>query len=175
MKIDLRRAQDISGWMSDVELWWLADRASQAHNIIEIGSARGRSTRAIADHAAGTVTCIDSWRDYIDAPAGYGESNYQQFQQNLADHITSGKVRVRRVPSGEGLALYDEKPDFIFIDGDHDYGPVMDDIGLSLRLGPALLAGHDYDDNPRHTGVRQAVDEFFGARVQHHATIWWIQ
>lgn len=59
----------------------------------------------------------------------------------------------------------DMSMDFVFIDGDHSYEGVKEDIGLWLpkvKTG-GYLCGHDYDSRP---GVKQAVDEAFGQAVK---------
>ena len=55
----------------------------------------------------------------------------------------------------------DEKFDFIYIDGMHDYNGVKQDIILSLNLikEDGILAGHDF--NSENPGVSKAVYEFF--------------
>jgi len=47
--IDISRADKIQGWMEIEELRWLAETAKMHSNICEIGSWKGRSTRAMAD------------------------------------------------------------------------------------------------------------------------------
>lgn len=57
--------------------------------------------------------------------------------------------------------------DFVFIDADHHYHAVADDIARwrpKLRPG-GWLTGHDFN-RERFPGVIQAVDEVFGSRVQ---------
>ena len=55
----------------------------------------------------------------------------------------------------------DEKFDFIYIDGMHDYNGVKQDIILSLNLikEDGILSGHDF--NSENPGVSKAVYEFF--------------
>jgi predicted O-methyltransferase YrrM len=64
--------------------------------------------------------------------------------------------------------------DFVFIDADHSYEAVKDDIACwapKVRSG-GWVGGHDY--HPRKfPGVVKAVDEAYGKRVQHWpGTIW---
>lgn len=71
-------------------------------------------------------------------------------------------------------AIHDGSLDFVFIDADHSYAAVKDDITCwapKVRAG-GWLGGHDY--HPRKfPGVVTAVDEAFG-RTAHHldGTIW---
>jgi hypothetical protein len=64
--------------------------------------------------------------------------------------------------------------DFVFIDADHSYASVRDDIANwrgKVRAG-GWIGGHDY--NRKWPGVVQAVDEAFGARVKVYqpGSIW---
>jgi predicted O-methyltransferase YrrM len=179
--IDISRALGISGWMPEGELAWLAEYALSANTIVEIGSYRGRSTRALADHCAGIVYAIDSWLDEEGCPPGYGQRAYEGFCSNLADHIDSGRVVVMRGKSRDQilpfLARIGRTVDLAFIDGDHSYDGCREDIDLCLGLmvRGGVLAGHDYNTIERHAGVRRAVDEMFGMRVQLRHSIWWVQ
>jgi predicted O-methyltransferase YrrM len=65
--------------------------------------------------------------------------------------------------------------DFLFIDGDHSYAAVAQDISLWLPLmNPGgVISGHDYHIYP---GVDQAVDERFGSAVVNPVgSIWSVQ
>jgi len=60
--------------------------------------------------------------------------------------------------------------DFVYVDARHDYASVKEDVHYwadKIRPG-GLMCGHDYCDAKfpwiADFGVRQAVDEFFGAR-----------
>lgn len=65
----------------------------------------------------------------------------------------------------------DESIDFIFIDADHSYEGVKEDIQLwtpKVKTG-SIIAGHDYD----WSGVRKAVDETFSDRqITTYNTSW---
>jgi hypothetical protein len=52
--------------------------------------------------------------------------------------------------------------DFVFIDADHRYENVLQDIQLwTPKIKTAgLVIGHDYD-NPKYPGVRRAVEDYF--------------
>ena len=61
-------------------------------------------------------------------------------------------------------SISDEFLDFIYIDADHSYGAVKNDLSLAkskVKLG-GIIAGHDYNHS-RFPGVVNAVDEFIQA------------
>lgn len=66
-----------------------------------------------------------------------------------------------RTTSKEAVDIIKEPLDLIFIDADHGYGSVKEDILLwlpKIRKG-GIICGHDYIDLPNR--VKKAVDELF--------------
>lgn len=176
--MDITKALLIEGWMNLPELLWLAERAQQSNIIIEFGCYHGRSTRALADNTPGKVYAVDPWDGkYLlndGRPASFNTACYDNFASNLDSHIKSGKVIP--IKNHSWAFKSPEKADFIFIDGDHRYEAVLDDIKHALKLlkmPGGILAGHDYgrEDWP---GVKKAVDDFFPA-VDVVSTIWSVQ
>ncbi len=171
MKIE--RASEILGWMSLEELRWLAERASKSTRILEVGSFLGRSTRALADNAAGRVYAIDTWRNadahpFMRVPRIRLEEDWawQGFLRNVKDLIPS-KIEVRRRNSLAAAKEFSDEGkrfDLIFIDGAHDYESVKADIeAWSLLLAEGgLLCGHDFCG--KHPGVLAAVRELVPTR-----------
>jgi predicted O-methyltransferase YrrM len=172
--VNIARAVNIMGWMSEPELRWLAKQAAARHVIIEIGSFEGRSTMALADHTPGFVIAVDPWMYKLPHKA----QSYDRFLRNLSAHIEAGTVRPVRARSDDCLqpvceALGIHKPDMVFIDGNHDYEVVLHDIKLarSLLLPGGLLCGHDYGHRTL-PGVKKAVDELCPS-VMVVDSIWW--
>lgn len=190
MAVDLVRAQEIPGWMQLAELQWLAEQAQQAQSIVEIGSWKGRSTRALGDHCRGTVYVVDDW---ILPKEAQDQTNHElvvrgradiikEWRANLRDLLASHRVVLVRGDSsttGAKVAkrLQGGAADLVFIDADHSYNGVMLDILAyePLVRDGGILAGHDYGQRS-HPGVRQAVDEVFADRVQRGPrSIWWVR
>lgn len=184
--LGIARAVTIRGWMSDDELNWLASTASRSHAAVEIGSYCGRSSRAIADNLpdGGVLYCVDAWKPFECVPPvittpDEGEAVYAEFLRNMSDVIDNGTVTVRRMGSVKAaVTLNQDVVDFVFIDGDHSYNAVSQDIRLWLPLvkSGGIISGHDYGV---YQGVNEAVHERFGQRydaVQHPAgSIWAVQ
>lgn len=177
MNID--KARSINGWMSDIELEWLARTSRFCDVIVEFGSYLGRSTRAICDNTKAIVFAVDTWSDEY-----YNKNDkrinilvsdsYEQFNKNLSDHIESNQLKPLRCKSQE-FPDYGRIVNFVFIDADHRYEHVKADIELAERLiaDGGIIAGHDYgfDNWP---GVKQAVDEIY-PEAKKVGSIWWIQ
>lgn len=171
--IQLDKAKAINGWMSDRELEFLANAAKKSHYIIEVGSYKGRSSRVLADNCPGYVYCIDPWEgDYLTDKGKVlftsGDHILREFIKNMQSCSNVNICRGGLVDFSDNLPL----ADFIFLDGDHHYEMVKQDIMLSKRLlaKGGILAGHDYT----HTdwpGVKKAVDELLG-NVNLVGSIW---
>lgn len=174
MKIDISTARKIKGWMKPEQLRWLARHATYCKRIVEVGSYRGRSTRAMLDSSQALMWCVDAW-DYKGRGGTVGERDYAQFWKNIAD--VRDRVTIMSFDSATaarmlldlcGLGTFD----MVFIDGGHDYATVKGDIEgyrpLVKRGG--LLCGDDYHPNWR--GVVRAVDELVPDRKVDHE-IWW--
>jgi len=178
--VDIERALQTDGWMSEQELTWLAEQAQRCvHGIIEIGCFRGRTTIALADNSSCIVHAVDPF------PAEVRGNDMKEvvftpilargdFEQNLSEYFTSGKVVHH--PCGFESVPLDLKADLIFIDGDHHRERVLYDIQVALvHLVPGgVLAGHDYGDK-EWVGVKEIVDIVFGDRVKILDTIWYVQ
>jgi hypothetical protein len=117
---------------------------------------------------------IDPWK-YQEA---YGRALYgglagsQAFMEDVYDsviarfgnEIENGTVEVHREFSAEAAAQFpDSYFDFVYVDGNHVYEYVMQDLISylpKLKIG-SLLAGDDYHDRGWFEGgVKRAVDEF---------------
>lgn len=176
-------ASEIEGWMTDEELTWLAKTAKDKKLIVEFGSHCGKSTRALADNSpeGAIVIAVDPWSgDYFDESGKkvevLGGSRFNDFQQNLFNHIATGKVLPVRKLSTE-FQLDHSKADFVFIDGDHRYETVKLDIANALSMigkNGGIVAGHDYN-HEEWDGVARAVHEFFGTDINLVGTIWWVE
>lgn len=164
----IREAARIEGWMETDELLWLADMASTHTSIVEIGSWRGRSTRALADNTKGKVLCVDTWSlDHVVDLAEYYNKGKQpdpdwvwdEFRINMVG--LESKVHALRMTSSAAFAEIPDalKFDMVFIDGSHEYNDIRHDItAWRSKLTPGgLLCGHDYTHE--WPDVIRAVDE----------------
>jgi len=162
--MNIARAQTIDGGMEIPELEWLAEQASRCQRVVEIGSLRGRSARAMADNMTGhsTLYCVDHFKGSAEHGDAFSRDDalYHTFCANMQDHIDSRRVIVLRHPSVEASHTVIAGLDMVFIDASHDLDSVKSDI-LAWRplLRPGgLLCGHDYG----HPPIEQAINELFG-------------
>lgn len=142
------------GWMSPIELRWLAEQASQMRSVVEIGCLHGRSSYALATGCPGTVYCLDPWND-----AGY------ESWMNSVGEVLPNVVGIRGA-SPEAGALVPDPVDMVFIDGAHDYQSVLADVLYWRARTRVLLCGHDYTEGPDgYPDVKTVVDFVFGDEV----------
>jgi hypothetical protein len=162
-KLQISKAQKLGGWMSDLELFFLAELAYECEVIFEVGSFQGKSARVMADNSKAKIYCIDPWgvHNYNDRGIVFttDSSTFSLFYANLYAYIKAKKV----IPCQVKFEDYEpvEKADLIFLDGDHRYSAIKHDIIKAkkwIRPG-GVIAGHDY--HQEWPGVFRAVDEEF--------------
>ena len=152
--------------MSEAELTWLAEQAASHVWIVEIGSYKGRSTRALADNTHGTVIAIDDFKGprEIEVNRNGILEEYRRNTNSCRNLITLVQDH-REQYIGPG-------PDMVFIDGAHDYESVLADIihwSRLLQVG-GLICGHDYGTN--WPGVDRAVNQIFEHVERGPDSIW---
>lgn len=178
-------AGEIDGWMTSLELLWLAETAAAKKVIVEIGSWKGRSTKALAMASLGVVYAVDNWtgatkRTEKELAERGADAVYEDFLKNLHHEIDAKKVIPVRMDSNLArVAIARSMPsepwaDMVFIDGNHSYEAVRQDIEVWLPtvVTGGILCGHDYNAK-RWPGVIRAVDERFPQR-KIESTIWYL-
>lgn len=109
---------------------------------------------------------IDNWSESkgFNRIRNQGESSYEQTLNTLGPFIKSGQYIIIKKTSMEALGDFsDESLDFVFIDADHGYNFVKEDInGWSQKVREGgIVSGHDYYISKMDSvGVVQAVDEY---------------
>jgi len=176
-QVDISKALQIGGWMSERELTWLAKTVENCKTIVEFGCFHGRSTRALADNSPSDakIWAVDPWNGEYKTDEGHQVAHVDTyclpyFKRNLKDHIDSGKVIVSRGFSHNFTSPY--AMDFVFIDGDHTYKGITRDIKKAIELisNNGIIAGHDYGHS-RWTAVKEVVDQTF-KNVEIEDMIW---
>lgn len=181
MPVDISKALEIEGWMSEPELLWLAEQAQTRKVIVEIGSFLGRSTRALADNTRGFVYAVDDFygpRDVHNIWSAHRKLIFDLFLENMSG--LQGKLNVvRKDHASLENSDIPFSPDMVFIDGDHQQESVERDIKYWLaRMNPGgLICGHDYHDREEDfPGVRNSVKKFFPVfSVAPNTSIWFAE
>lgn len=149
------------------EIWNRADFPTLAfwrklYRCAEIGVDRGEFACIFLDRFP---QCSEYWA--IDAYEPYPEMNFDR-QADYLMAVTrlerhASRAKLVKMASIEAAKLFEPGSlDFIYVDGSHSYPDVKADIqAWWSKLSPqGILAGHDFDEQPLHEGVRRAVEEF---------------
>jgi predicted O-methyltransferase YrrM len=124
-------------------------RASRPEVVVEIGSARGRSTCALALacrlNGKGKVYAIDPHNLNSWTHTGTGMDNGGFLRGRLAAYELTPWCEVLQMGSAEAAADWSRMIDFLFVDGDHTYEGVRRDFELfrPFLTDKALVAFHD--------------------------------
>jgi len=179
-----RAAAKVEGYMLPEELHWLAKMAKESTAIVEVGSWKGRSTKALAAATNGVVYAVDNWKGSAggdlteqEAKAKGSDVILAEFQANLADEIKAGKVVIVNADHATAMNEVRERlggnvADMVFIDGEHNYDAVKRDImNYTELLKPGgLLCGHDCCEE--HPGVVKALTELCPVAEVHTGSVW---
>lgn len=135
----------------------LAPLAGTPCRCLEIGAYEGRCTFWTADnvctHPASRLTVVDPWAD---------AAVHARFEANLAQCPARDRIVTIRQPSWQALrALPPGTFDFVYVDGCHDAGNVLEDGVQAYRLlrPGGLLCFDDYGwSTPGQLPPRLAID-----------------
>lgn len=154
----------------------------------EIGVYKGAMSAALLDtFPLLRLTMVDPWRTGVADPRPNKGDDWLAFDQLQWNDIyleainrvgpASHRCKVMRMTS---LVAAQQTPDrsfdFVYIDADHTYDAVKQDIDLWLPKATGMICGHDYggkNDRFGVWGVQRAVDERFGDRVHVHGGLVW--
>lgn len=134
--------------------------------IIEIGSYCGASASIIADQFKNSIiNCVDPWSPYTEDCSIIDLVKQEKElieAENLFDTVVSNhsNIRKNKTSSLEYVKnVEDNSIDFIYIDGNHQYSSVKEDI-LSwlpkIKKG-GIISGHDYSWD----SVKKVTQEIF--------------
>lgn len=163
------------GSLNDVELAFLKRAVEKTANIlgpvIEIGTLFGFTTAMLASWAGEgrTVITVDNftWNPWGLVPAAHQALT----RRVLAPFLRSGQVEIAAQGSEDFFTNYvGPPPSLVFIDGDHSYETVSQDIAGAKRMGAKVIGGHDYV--AEIPGVLRAVEEHFPGATHRAGTAW---
>ena len=137
----------------------------------EIGVFEGEYSQYLLDNWNGTMLhLVDPWKqleDYDDPPINLSDDVQETRFLGVIERLKhlEARYRIHRKRSCEAARMFqDYSLDFVYIDANHDYEHVREDLKTWFpkvsRNG--IFAGHDYIDGNGTTvfGVIQAVNEF---------------
>ena len=127
---------------------------------------------------------IDPWLDYKEYNEGFRSGKLRRVpQKSMNNHFNrfikdtkqyEDKIVLLKMFSIEAIKhIEDESLDWVFIDGNHSYESVKEDIELYLpkvKIG-GLVSGHDF--GLHLSGVKEAVQEMFLEFNTGTNRMWW--
>lgn len=154
---------NIPGWTDGRIIEELKNYAKGAKTIVEIGSWKGKSACAMASVTDGLVYCVDTWQGGADRDTDEALQNpidvYRQFLAYVSNFGLSHKIVPICQSSKTAWKLFrDRCIDLLFIDGDHRYFSVTDDLRYWVQFVKfnGVICGDDY----QVPGVYMAVNAF---------------
>lgn len=144
------------------------------HTGIELGVFRGDSSVLFMEYCT-SMHFIDPCVEYPENPDKGWYASAVEFHTRL--NAYAGRYKFYK-DFAANVAHQIPEVDFAFIDGNHEYPFVKQDIELywpKIRSG-GFLSGHDYSAG--HPGVTRAVDEFFqnlNLPVETHQYCWLVR
>jgi predicted O-methyltransferase YrrM len=167
----------IPGWFDFQDIYDFAiDKFSDGAKFVEIGGWFGRSScymgeRILQSNKKITLYTIDLWNHGGHTSMGHAEtiknrggSMLSAFRSYIEE---AGVQHIVNPIQGNSNQVHEnfenESLDFIYIDGDHSWTGVKNDITLwwpKLKPG-GIMAGHDYFEYGKYTDAGRAVDYCF--------------
>lgn len=137
-------------------------------NIVEIGSYCGSGTKIILDiFKQSKVNCVDPWEKYIEDCSVY-DIDKQELELREAEGIFDEIIlhhnnvfKNKKTSSEYVKTIQNESIDFVYIDGNHQYSSVKEDIINwipKIKLG-GVLCGHDYCWNSVSSAINDTLKD----------------
>lgn len=142
-------------------------RETQPSHLVEIGCWTGESSE-IACQFCDILICIDPWEPPDSDP------NEIVFLQRMAKY--KNVLRIKQFSHIAASLFSDRSLDQVYIDGMHDEGNVARDIRVwlpKIKIG-GYITGHDYDNNPLHSGVIRSVHNLLGKPEKVYSDCSWL-
>jgi predicted O-methyltransferase YrrM len=151
-------------WFTDPSVYSLmVNNCRPTGTLVELGAWKGRSSAFLVVEAKNKnedieVHIVDTWKGSQEHSEEMKDGLYEKFISNMAP--LNGLYTAHRMNTNEASKLFDDSSlDGVFIDADHSYEAVKQDISNwmpKVRSG-GILAGHDYTST--FSGVVRAVNE----------------
>lgn len=137
----------------------------------ELGVERGKYSEVLCEGVPGLhLICVDSWASSQGYREHVSESDLDRFYEETQARLSRFDVEiVRKWGVAAAREIPDASLDFVYIDANHEYSHVRNDIyywAPKVRTG-GIVAGHDFN----RSGVKRAVAEYTAA---HEIAPWFV-
>lgn len=140
-------------------------------NGVEVGTSQGIHALQLCENMPGLkLICVDPYMKYH---WKHSADEHERCYQLAHERLDPYGVTIIRQPSMDAVRQFaDGSLDFVYIDGNHEFDFVMEDLiawGRKVKPG-GVIAGHDYY-RFRRAGVVEAVDCYTKA---HQIDEWFV-
>ena len=142
-------------------------------SVLEIGILRAETaSNVLKSYPELKYVGVDSYTNFESLPS-YDHDNNIGIARKVFEKYKNAELRI--MTSDEAYDKGDECFDLIFIDGDHSYEAVKNDISKWITRCNVILAGHDF--SPYHPGVIRALTDLNLNDKLHIESdnVWWIK
>jgi hypothetical protein len=155
----------------------------------EVGVFRGDTSKGLLEALPGLqkLFCVDPWVELEEfkkhCPNKGGRifnANWTgvraRFTEQVLEPYGDRVLALQMMSTDAADLLPNNELDWVFIDGNHGYPYVREDILAwypKVKMG-GMITGDDYRDRPTY-GVIKAVHELFNGAHHHRGRIWWAQ
>jgi len=179
---------NIQGWFNFDSVYYdMVKKLYNGAHIVEVGAWKGRSTAFLAVEIINSgknikLDVVDSWAGDEGDPLSFNEDpEFMAYNRNILELFkknlspVDGKIdlipiQMFSVPASK---LYvDKSLDFVFLDADHKYETITEDIKhwLPKIKSGGTIGGHDYSQ--LFPGIIKAVNEFFPRKFKIIIDTW---
>jgi predicted O-methyltransferase YrrM len=155
----MKNTHEIYGWFNYGDLLeTLVNKIPDNGIFVEGGAFLGKSSSYLCDLAKDRINIyiVDTWKGSEEHELPKGTDLYEIFLENMGDRKFT-PIRKESIEASKDFE--DESCDVVFIDMDHSYEAVKQDLihwFPKVKKG-GYIAGHDID----WPGVLKAINEFF--------------
>lgn len=135
--------------------------------MAEIGCFMGESSNVFANEVD-ELYCIDSWSEdvlKIEEEKRVWKDKFNLVESVFDEVVEKNKniTKYKLTSKEASLCFADNFFDFVYIDAEHCYDSVKEDISLWKSKTTKYIGGHDYSD--QFPGVKEAVNESLGKPI----------
>jgi len=167
---EIEKEKEIEGSFNFEDIYSYIVNTLDYGHIVEIGAWFGKSTAFLAKLVKNSgkdirLDVVDTWKgsDEVCQNKTLKECNvFEEFKKNMHDRKVWDTINAMRMTSLEACEIYEDNSlDFVFIDANHSFESVSEDISNWIdKVKPGgMIAGHDYIDG--FPGVKEAVKSIF--------------
>lgn len=132
---------------------------------VEIGTDHGKYAEQICQAIPDLkLICVDPYTPYTEGTEVHDQANVDQIYKEANDRLTKYNTKIMKITSMEAVKhIADNSLDFVFIDGNHSYSYVLEDVTeWTKKVKPGgIVAGHDYKIDPTNDyGVIEAIQKY---------------